>query len=148
MIDYTRIFDSLSSSSNRKHNLCNLLLHKKYRGHFEIIALLLEAVRDNCVTRFSIMTHANINHSQLKKYLYSLTEIGFIRIDVKEDQCFYRITKEGLDFLRQYYVLLGMLLNALARDNPTNIFYEPEYDSTTEQQQSATQLVTSLQRDP
>jgi hypothetical protein len=94
------------------------------------------------------MTHANINHSQLKKYLYSLTEIGFIKIDVKEDQCFYRTTKKGLDFLRQYYVLLGMLLNALARDNPTNIFYEPEYDSTTEQQQSAAQLVTSLRRNP
>lgn len=148
MIDYTRIFDSWAPSSHMKHDLCNLLWHKKYRGHFEIIALLLEAVRDNGATRFSIMTHANINYSQLKKYLNSLTEIGFIKIDVKEVRCFYRITKKGLDFLRQYYVLLGMLLNASARDNPKNIFYEAECDSTTGQQQSATRLVTNLQRNP
>jgi len=131
-----------------KHNLCTSLLHKKYRGHFEIIALLLEAVKDNGATRFSIMTHAGINHNQLKKYLPSLTEIGFIETDKKEDQYLYRTSEKGLDFLRQYYVLLGMLLSALARNKPPSIVYEAEYDATSVQQQSATQLVTSLQHNP
>jgi predicted transcriptional regulator len=130
-----------------KHNLCTSPLHKKYRGHFEIIALLLEAVKDNGATRFSIMKHASINYNQLK-YLHSLTEIGFIKIDKKEDQCFYRTTEKGLDFLRQYYVLLGMLLSAFARNKPASIVYEAEYDATSAQQQSATQLVTSLQHNP
>jgi len=130
-----------------KHNLCTSPLHKKYRSHFEIIALLLEAVKDNGATRFSIMTHAGINYNQLK-YLHSLTEIGFIDIDRKEDQCFYRTTEKGLDFLRQYYVLLGMLLSAFARNKPASIVYEAEYDATSVQQQSATQLVTSLQHNP
>jgi predicted transcriptional regulator len=123
-------------------------LHKKYRGHFEIIALLLEAVKDNGATRFSIMKHANTNYNQLKKYLHSLTEIGFIEMDKKEDQCFYRTTEKGLDFLRQYYVLLGMLLNAFARSKPVSIIYEAEYDPTSVRQRSATQLVISLQHNP
>jgi predicted transcriptional regulator len=137
MTDYTKLLD-----------LCSSPLHKKYRGHFEIIALLLEAVKDNGATRFSIMKHASINYNQLKKYLSSLTEIGFMDIDRKEDQCFYRTTEKGLEFLRQYYVLLGILLNAFARNKLASIVYEAEYDATSVQQQSATQLVTSLQHNP
>ena len=146
--DYTKLLDLCSSSSRIKHDLFNSPLHKKYRGHFEIIALLLEAVKDNGATRFSIMKHADTNYNQLKKYLPSLTEIGFIEMVKKEDQCFYRTTKKGLDFLRQYYVLFGMLLNAFARNKPASIVYEAEYDATSVQQQSATQLVTSLQHNP
>jgi len=148
MKNYTKMLDLCSSPSYMKHNLCTSPLHKKYRGHFEIIALLLEAVKDNGATRFSIMTHAGINYNQLKKYLHSLTEIGFIEIDKKEDQYLYRTSEKGLDFLRQYYVLLGMLLSALARNKPASIVYEAEYDATSVQQQSATQLVTSLQHNP
>jgi len=148
MTDYTKLLDLCSSSSHIKNDLFGSPLHKKYRGHFEIIALLLEAVKDNGATRFSIMKHANTNYYQIKKYLCSLTEIGFIKMDKKEDQCFYRTTEKGLDFLRQYYVLLGMLLSALARNKPVSIVYDAEYDATTVQQQSATQLVTSLQHNP
>ena len=148
MTDYTKLLDLCSSSSHIKNDLFSSPLHKKYRGHFEIIALLLEAVKDNGATRFSIMKHANTNYDQIKKYLCSLTEIGFIKMDKKEDQCFYRTTEKGLDFLRQYYVLLGMLLSALARNKPVSIVYDAEYDATSVQQQSATQLVTSLQHNP
>jgi predicted transcriptional regulator len=148
MTDYTKMLDLCSPSSRMKNNLYSLSLHKKYRGHFEIIALLLEAVKDNGATRFSINKHVNTNYSQLKKYLRSLTEIGFIEMDKKEDRCFYRTTEKGLDFLRQYYVLLGMFLNAFARNKPASIVYEAEYDATSVQQQSATQLVTSLQHNP
>lgn len=148
MKNYTKMFDLCSSPSYMKHNLCTSSLHKKYRGHFEIIALLLEAVKDNGATRFSIMKHASINYNQVKKYLPSLTEIGFIKTAKKGDQCFYRTTEKGLDFLRQYYVLLGMLLNAFTRNKSASIVYEAEYDAATMQQQSATQLVQSLQHNP
>jgi len=131
-----------------KNNLCTSPLHKKYRGHFEIIALLLEGGTDNGATKFSIMKHANINYKQLKKYLRSLTEIRFIEMDKKGDQCFYRTTAKGLDFLRQYHVLLGMLLSAFARNKPVSIAYETEYDATSVQQQSVTQFVTSPQHNP
>jgi predicted transcriptional regulator len=148
MTDYTKLLDLCSSSSHIKNDLFSSPLHKKYRGHFEIVALLLEAVKDNGATRFSIMKHASINYNQLKKYLRSLTEIGFIDIDRKEERCFYRTTEKGLDFLRQYYVLLGMLLNAFERNKSASIVYEAEYDVTSVQQQSATQLVTSLRHNP
>jgi predicted transcriptional regulator len=142
--DYTKMLDLCSSSSPMKNSF-SLPLHKKYRGHFEIIALLLEAVKDNGATKFSIMKHANTNYKQLKKYLRTLTEIGFIEMDKKEDQCLYRTSEKGLNFLRQYYVLLGMLLSALARNKSASIVYKAEYDAASGQQQSAAQLVRSLQ---
>jgi predicted transcriptional regulator len=123
-------------------------LHKKYRGKFEIVALLLEAVKDNGATRFSIMRYTNTNYRQLEKYLDSLTEIGFIEMAIKKDQYLYRATEKGLSFLKQYYVLLGMLLSAFTRSKSVCIGYETEYEAPTTQPQSATQLVTGLRLDP
>jgi predicted transcriptional regulator len=144
MTGYVKMFDSCSSPSCMKNNLYTLPLHKKYRGHFEIVALLLEAVKDNGATRFSIMRYSSTNYKQLEKYLDSLTEIGFIEMNKVENQCLYRATEKGLNFLRQYYALLGIFLSALAGNKPVNIAYETEHDSTAAQRQSATQLVTSL----
>jgi predicted transcriptional regulator len=97
----------------KKYSLSTLQpLHKKYRSHFEIIGLVLEAVKASSATPFSIMTHARINCMQVKKYLVSLTEIGFLEVEIRRSRIFYRASKEGLDFLRQYYVLLEMLLTA------------------------------------
>jgi predicted transcriptional regulator len=137
------MLDLCSSPSYMKNNLCTSPLHKKYRGHFEIIALLLEGGTNNDATRFTIMKNASINYKQLKKYLHSLTEMGFIEMDKKEERCFYRTTEKGLDFLRQYHVLLGMLLSAFAKNTHVNI-----YGPTSVQQQSVTQLVTSLSHNP
>jgi predicted transcriptional regulator len=145
MTDYTKLLDLCSSPSYMKHNLCSLPLHKKYRGHFEIIALSLEATRDNGATAFSIMKHASINYSQLKKYLHSLIEIGFITVNREKDQCFYRTTEKGIDFLREYYVLLGMLLSAFEKNKPASTVYEGAYEAATVKQQPAPQLVASLQ---
>jgi len=88
-----------------------LPFRKKYRSHFEIIASMLEAVKDNSVGRFSLMKYANINCTQLKKYLESLTEMGLIDMNIKEGQVLYSTSDKGLTFLKQYYVLLGMLLS-------------------------------------
>jgi predicted transcriptional regulator len=147
MTDCAELLDLNSWSSHIKNDLYGSPLHKKYRGHFEIIALLLEAAKDRESTRFSIMKHASINYKQLKKYLYSLIEIGFIKIDKKEEQCFYITTEKGLGFLKQYYVLLGMLFNAFSRSQ-TSIVYEAEYHATSMKQQFGTQLATSLQHNP
>ena len=138
----------LCCSSSPMENSFSLPLHKKYRGRLEIIALLLEAVKDNGATKFSIMKHANTNYKQLKKYLRTLTEIGFIKMDKKEDRCLYRTSEKGLNFLRQYYVLLGMLLSASAGNKSAGIVYEVEYDAASGEQQSASQLVRSFQHNP
>lgn len=95
-------------------NLSWLPLRKKYRTHLEIMALMLETVKDNGVTQYSLMKQASINFGQLKKYLKYLIEIGFIETDVKEDRVLYRAGEKGLDFLRQYHVLRGMLLSTRA----------------------------------
>jgi predicted transcriptional regulator len=130
------------SSKYRTSNL--LRLNKKYRSHFEIVALMLEAMKGNGATGFSVMKHASVNSSQLKKYLRCLTEIEFIDMDTGEGQVFYRASKKGLDFLGQYYVLLGMLLNAYTRNEPyAAIYQEVKCDSHTGQQSFITRSATS-----
>ena len=98
----------------REPNLHCLVWRKKNRSHFEIIASMLEAMRDNSRALYPIMKHAGSNYTELKKYLNSLTEIGFIEKDIKQGRVLYRASEKGLNFLRQYYVLLGMLFNARA----------------------------------
>ena len=89
---------------------------KKYRGHFEIIALILDAARNRYVTRFSIVKYANINYAQLKKYLRVLVETHFIEVHVINERVLYRTSAEGVNFLRQYDTLLNMFSN-LQRTN-------------------------------
>jgi len=120
-----------------------LPLHKRYRSHFEIIALMLEAVNDGGASRFSIMKRARINCTQLKRYLESLTEMGFVEMHMKDGRNLYRASERGLGFLRQYYVLLGMLLGA-ARNAPANIIYEAEHNGFNGQQHSITRLPRRL----
>ena len=116
-----------------------LPLNKRYRSHFEIIALMLEAVNDKRASRFSIMKRAGINCKQLKKYLEPLTEMGFIEALMQDGRSLYKASEKGLDFLKQYYVLSGMLLST-ARSEPSNIFYEAEYNGFNGQQHSVARL--------
>ena len=115
MANSVRNVDMLYLPTPKKYSLSSLQpLHKKYRSHFEIISLVLESAKADSATTFFIMKHANINFMQLKKYLKSLTEIGFLEIEMKRNAICYRASKEGLEFLRQYYALVGMLLTARA----------------------------------
>lgn len=82
---------------------------KKYRGHFEIIALILDAARNKCVTKFSIFKYSNINYTQLKKYLRVLIEMRLIEVHVIDGRVLYKTSVEGIDFLERYYALLDTL---------------------------------------
>lgn len=149
MTSYTKDLNLSCLPLHRKYRTSKFLdLHKKYRSHFEIIALVLEAVKDNCATRFSIMKRAGINCSQLKKYLPSLTGIGFIDMSINDGHVIYRTSVKGLDFLRQYYVLLGMLLGAHVKDDLRGVIYESEYNASIRQSGSPQQVVTRLQHPP
>lgn len=101
---------------DRKYSLCGLPIHKKYRSHFEIIALVLEAMKAQSATTFAIMKHASINCIQLKKYLKSLIEIGFVEMEIRKGRMSYKTSVEGLEFLRQYSVLLDMLSSTRVRN--------------------------------
>jgi predicted transcriptional regulator len=100
----------------RKYRLSGFPLGKKYRSHFEIVALMVEAVKDSGQAKFSIMKHANINCGQADKFLNSLTEMGFIEQYFMAGRPMYRASQRGVAFLRQYYVLLSMFL---ASENET-----------------------------
>jgi len=116
----------LNFSLQMKHRMCGFPLGKKYRSHFEIIALMVEAVKDGGQARFSILKHASINCGQLNKFLASLVEMGFIEQYGANGKVLYRASERGLAFLRQYYALLSTFLapeNAAKR--PT-FLYAPE----------------------
>jgi predicted transcriptional regulator len=117
--DYVKDLGTFSPQTE-KYNLWGPPLNKKYRSHFEIIALVLEAIKTEWSTSFLIMKRAGINCRQLKKYLGSLTEIGFVDIDTYGDRGRYRASEQGLEFLRQYYVLLGTLLNTKPKTRPAS----------------------------
>jgi predicted transcriptional regulator len=87
-------------------------LNKKYRSHIDIMALILEALRNNGIPRYSIMKQTGINYAQLKKYLESLSKTGFIEISMKAGKVVYRASQKGLAVLTQYNILQDMLLGA------------------------------------
>ena len=135
----TKVYDSFSFSL-KKQDLDVLPLRKKYRGYFDIIALVLEASKDNDASRFSIMKYAGINCNQLRKYLEPLTEIGFIEAYRGKGRCMYRTSDKGLVFLRQYHALLGLLLSATAGSKLDQFPYETQY--------ATARLDAQLQRNP
>lgn len=108
-----------------KYRTCGFPLGKKYRSHFEIIALMVEAVKDGDQAKFSIMKHASINCGQLNKFLASLIEMGFIEQYSTNDKILYRASERGLAFLRQYYVLLSMFLVAENGAKRSPFLHEP-----------------------
>jgi predicted transcriptional regulator len=110
----------------QKYHTCGFPLGKKYRSHFEIIALIVESVKDREQHRFSIMKHASINCAQLNKFLFSLTEMGFIEQYAVNGRPMYRASARGQSFLRQYYVLLSMLLNSEKNAKSVPMIYEAQ----------------------
>jgi len=101
-----------------------LPLHKNYRTSIELIGLILEAVKNNSVTKYPLKKYTGTNYAQLEKYLELLTEIGFIERDIKEDKVLYRVSERGLAFLMQYNVLRDMLLNAYYQNKPIDMTQE------------------------
>ena len=95
----------------REVNLRCLAWRKRNRGHFEIIASMLEAVKYNGASRYSLSKHIGCSYVELKKYLESLNEMGFIETDINDGRVLYRASEKGLEFLRRYHALLGMMLN-------------------------------------
>jgi predicted transcriptional regulator len=149
MANYTKEVGVCYLPLHKKYRTSVFLnLDKKYRSHFEIVALLLEAVKDNCATRFSIMKHAGINCAQLRKYLQSLTQIGFIDMQIRGNRVLYSTSVKGLDFLRQYHILLGMLLDAHTRNELATAIYTAENNVHARHSHSSPQIVTRLQHPP
>jgi len=120
MVNYVTPVSLYRLPPRKKYSLCSLPLHTKYRGHFEIIASILEIMKDHSATLCSLMEHSCVSYTLLKKYLNSLVELGFIEIDIKEGRISYRASDKGLDFLRQYYILQEMLTNSV-RNRPMNV---------------------------
>ena len=132
---------STMANYTKELGLTSLFVHKKYRSNIELIGLILEAVKNNDITRYPLMRYTSINYSQLKKYLGRLTEIGFIETHEKDGQVLYRASEKGFDFLRQYYVLLGMLLNTYTRNKPPEtICQEAKCHSPKERQSFTTRF--------
>jgi predicted transcriptional regulator len=130
-------------ASYAKLDLCWWPLHKKYRSHFEIIASMLEAVKSNEASLSYLWKHTNSNCAQLKKYLGWLTERGFINMSIVRGQVLYRANEKGMEFLRQYHLLLSMLLGG-ARTGPTSFADEAKYDLSDGRQPASPILAARL----
>jgi len=149
MANYMRELGSSYVHLNMKYRTSKFSgLRKKYRSDFEIIARVLEAVKENDATRFYIMKSAGINCAQLKKYLASLTDVGLIDKSAKDGRVFYWTSEKGLGFLKQYYVLLSMLLSTSSRTELTGMDYEAGCGMSNAQPRSAVPIAASMQHPP
>jgi predicted transcriptional regulator len=108
----------------RNFDLICLPLQKKYRSQMEIIALILEAAGGSGAALYSLMKRTGINYAQLKKYLPSLTKIGFMEAEIREGKVSFRICEKGFAFLRQYNILRDMLLSAYICNEQINAVQE------------------------
>lgn len=84
---------------------------------------MLEAMRNNGASRFFIMKHANTNSAQLNTYLKTLIQMGFVEVTLKNNRFLYIASKKGLAFLKQYYILQEMLLEASPETKPQILTY-------------------------
>ena len=105
-----RGYNLCSPSLSQKYSTSKFMnLRMKYRSSFEVIASILETIRDGGAGQYAIITRTGITHLQFKKYLESLTEIGFIETRIENGKTAYKANERGLNFLDQYYLLLEML---------------------------------------
>lgn len=86
-------------------------IDRKYRDCFEILALILEATKDDYATRFSIAKCTKTNYAQLNKYLQFLVKTRFIETHAVDGCVFYKASVKGIDFLKHYNALLDLILD-------------------------------------
>jgi predicted transcriptional regulator len=142
MENYIRELDLYSAPLRKRYGTSKFLnLHRKYRSDFEIIALILEALKVESAGRYVLMKHTGVNYAQLEKYLKTLSIVGFIRMENRQGQALFRVSERGLAFLGQYYVLLGMLLNAYSENETRNNPYEAENEASIGQQRTAIRVI-------
>ncbi len=72
----------------------------KYRSRTDIVYLILEAARNDRITKTRIMYKAFLSHAQLKEYLSMLTEKGLLEYD--KGTATFRTTAKGMKFLKVY----------------------------------------------
>jgi len=75
----------------------------EHRNQLNIIADILRVAMDEPL-KTHIMYRANLSHAQLKSYLNSLLEMGFLTVvtDSTDARPRYRVTEKGLQFLKDY----------------------------------------------
>lgn len=135
-----------SPSLPQKYSTSKLMnLRMKYRSSFEVIASILETIRGDGAGQYAIITRAGITHLQFKKYLESLTEIGFIETCIENGRIEYKANERGLNFLDQYYLLLEMLSGEEALNRSLNATYVFE-DEAEAQNRAATSSATHWMR--
>lgn len=74
----------------------------KYRNRLQIIAEILEIVRDGA-RKTHIMYQANLSYKLLIKYLDVVLECGLVRMDGNEG---YVVAPKGERFLQKFYLYL------------------------------------------
>jgi predicted transcriptional regulator len=74
----------------------------RYRSHLQIVAEILEIVRDGA-RKTHIMYRANLSYKLLCKYLDEVLKCGLVRVDKSE--C-YVVAPKGERFLERFYSYL------------------------------------------
>jgi len=80
------------------------------RGRLEIISAILSMCRaDSPIGKTRIMYKSNLSYSQLQGYLALLVRIGFLEKESIGGTEFFKLTKKGGEFLKEYQRIMRLL---------------------------------------
>jgi len=81
-----------------------------HRSRLEIVSAILSMCRANSNTRKTrIMYKSNLSYSQLQRYLALLVSIGLLEKENVEGTEFFKLTKKGDEFLKEYQQIKRLL---------------------------------------
>jgi len=81
-----------------------------HRTRLEIIFSILSMCRANSSARKTrIMYKSNLSYSQLQRYLAFLVSIGLLEKEKVEGADFFKLTKKGDEFLKEYQQIKRLL---------------------------------------
>jgi len=90
-----------------------------HRGRLEIMSAILSMCNANSNTRKTrIMYKSNLSYSQLQRYLAFLVSMGLLEKENVGGTEFFKLTKKGDDFLKEYQQIKRLLAvgSALSED--------------------------------
>lgn len=89
-------------------NILDFSNSSRRRDKFHIIAQILE-LSTNGILKTQIMYKANLSFAQLNGYMKLMLKTGLLDSYSRDGKEFYKTTEKGLNFLRLYRRMTGLL---------------------------------------
>ena len=87
------------------------------RDRLGIMAEIMEIAREGRL-KTQIMYGVNLSFNQLKEYLSFLTEMGFLKVHIKNRKRVYETTAKGIKYIENYREMSNLLATSETVETP------------------------------